>query len=108
MKAKESLKEKIKKSVRCYISSLNAASERFQEIIRSHWAIENKLHWTLDVSFGEDPNRKRKINAAQNFYLINKIALNLAKKESSKKIGIKSKLKIAGWDENYLLKILGF
>jgi predicted transposase YbfD/YdcC len=101
-------KDKIEKSVRYYISSLNASSERFQEIIRSHWAIENKLHWTLDVSFGEDKNRKSTTNAAQNFSLINKIALNLAKKESSKKIGVKSKLKIAGWDENYLLKILGF
>jgi predicted transposase YbfD/YdcC len=101
-------KDKIEKSVRYYISSLNASAERFQQIIRSHWAIENKLHWSLDVSFGEDLNRKRTSNAAQNFSLINKIALNLAKKESSKKLGIKSKLKIAGWDENYLLKILGF
>ncbi len=101
-------KDKIEKSVRYYISSLNATAERFQKIIRSHWAIENKLHWSLDVSFGEDLNRKRASNAAQNFSLINKIALNLAKRESSKKLGIKSKLKIAGWDENYLLKILGF
>jgi predicted transposase YbfD/YdcC len=101
-------KEKVEKSCRYYISSLNVSAEKFQEIIRSHWAIENKLHWTLDVAFGEDFNRKRASNAAQNFSLISKIALNLAKKETSKKLGIKSKLKIAGWDENYLLKILGF
>ena len=101
-------KEKVEKSCRYYISSLNVSAEKFQEIIRSHWAIENKLHWTLDVTFGEDFNRKRASNVAQNFSLISKIALNLAKKETSKKLGIKSKLKIAGWDENYLLKILGF
>lgn len=101
-------KNKVEKSCRYYISSLDVSAEKFQEVIRSHWAIENKLHWTLDVAFREDLNRKRASNAAQNFSLINKIALNLAKKESSKKLGIKSKLKIAGWDENYLLKILGF
>lgn len=101
-------KDKIEKSCRYYISSLDASAERFQHIIRSHWAIENKLHWTLDVAFGEDLNRKRSLNAAQNFSLINKIALNIAKKETSKKLGVKSKRKIAGWDENYLLKILGF
>lgn len=101
-------KDKVEKSCRYYISSLDDSAERFQEIIRSHWAIENKLHWTLDVAFREDFNRKRSSNAAQNFSLLNKIALNLAKKEASKKLGVKSKLKIAGWDENYLLKILGF
>jgi len=75
--------------------------------VDSVWAIENKLHWTLNVAFGEDFNRKRSSDAPQNFSLINKIALNLAKKETSCKLGVKSKRKIAGWDENYLLKILG-
>lgn len=101
-------KDKIENSCRYYISSLDTSAEKFQHIIRSHWAIENKLHWTLDVAFGEDINRKRSSNAAQNFSLINKIALNLAKKETSKKLSVRSKRKIAGWDENYLLKILGF
>lgn len=101
-------KNKIEESVRYYVSSLDVSAEEYQYIIRSHWAIENKLHWTLDVCFGEDQNRKRVNNAAQNFSLINKIAINLAKKERSCKLGIKSKRKIAGWDENYLLKILGF
>jgi predicted transposase YbfD/YdcC len=95
-------------SVRYYISSLDKSAQELQTIIRSHWAIENKLHWSLDVAFGEDHNRKRTSYAAQNFSLINKIVLNLAKKEMTCKLGIKSKRKIAGWDENYLLKILGF
>lgn len=101
-------KDKIETSVRYYISSLDKTAEELQSIIRSHWAIENKLHWSLDVAFGEDFNRKRTANAAQNFSLINKIVLNLAKNEKTCKLGIKSKRKIAGWDENYLLKILGF
>jgi predicted transposase YbfD/YdcC len=101
-------KEKVEPSSRYYIYSLDKSAEDFQKIIRSHWSIENKLQWTLDVVFGEDLNRKRSSNAAQNFSLINKIALDLAKNEHSCKLGIKSKRKMAGWDENYLPKILGF
>jgi len=62
----------------------------------------------LDVAFGEDYDRKRSENTAQNFSLINKIALNMVKNEVTCKLGIKSKRKIAGWNEEYLLKILGF
>jgi predicted transposase YbfD/YdcC len=101
-------KDKKEQAVRYYISSLDKTAQELQYIIRCHWAIENKLHWSLDVAFGEDLNRKRVVNAAQNFSLINKIVLNLAKNEKTCKLGIKSKRKIAGWDENYLLKILGF
>ena len=101
-------KGKVENSVRYYISSLKQKPAYFQDIIRSHWAVENKLHWSLDVAFGEDYDRKRIKNAAQNFSLINKIALNLTKNETSCKLGIKSKRKIAGWNEVYLLKILGF
>jgi predicted transposase YbfD/YdcC len=88
-------KEKVEKSCRYNISSLYTSAEKFQEIIRSHLSIENKLNWSLDVPFGEEFNRKRASNDAQNFSLISKIALNLAIKETSKKLGIKSKLKIA-------------
>lgn len=101
-------KEKVETSTRYYISSLACKPDHFQDIIRNHWAIENKLHWSLDVAFGEDHDRKRMKNAAQNFSLINKIVLNLVKNETSCKLGIKSKRKIAGWNEAYLLKILGF
>lgn len=61
----------------------------------------------LDVAFNEDYNRKRAINSSQNFSLMNKIALSFLKKDKTKKIGIKSKRKAAGWDEDYLLTILG-
>ena len=62
---------------------------------------------TLVVAFGEEYDRKGIENAVQNFSLINKIVLNLVKNETTCKLGIKLKRKIAGWDENYLLKILG-
>jgi len=95
------------KSVRYYISSLNKDAEKFQGYIRSHWGIENKLHWTLDVVFGEDASRKRNKNAAQNFSILLKIALNLLKNEKSFKGGIKRKRNKAAWDNQYLRKIIG-
>lgn len=91
---------------RYYISSLLANPEDFQRAIRSHWAIENKLHWTLDVAFSEDASRKRIANAAQNFSILNKIALNLLKNEKSSKVGVKSRRLKAGWDNDYLMKVL--
>jgi predicted transposase YbfD/YdcC len=94
-------------ATRYYISSLGAQAKDFQKIIRSHWAVENKLHWILDVSFGEDASRKRAGHAAQNFSLLSKIALNLLRQEKTCKLGVKSKRKKAGWDENYLLTVLG-
>ena len=96
------------KSTRYYITSLNKKPEDLLHIIRSHWGVENKLHWMLDVAFSEDYNRKRVGYAAQNFSLINKIALSLLKEDKTQKVGVKSKRKMAGWDEDYLLTILGF
>lgn len=94
-------------SVRYYISSLDADAQQLQRKIRNHWAIENKLHWTLDVAFGEDASRKRNGYAAQNFSTLNKIALNLLKNEISIKIGIKGRRLKAAWDDDYLKKVIG-
>jgi predicted transposase YbfD/YdcC len=95
-----------KTATRYYISSLETSPEYFQRAIRSHWGIENKLHWTLDVAFSEDASRKRIGNSAQNFSMINKIVLNLLKNEKTAKQGVKGKRLKAGWDNQYLLKIL--
>lgn len=94
------------KANRFYISSLCAKPGDFQKAIRSHWGIENKLHYILDVAFAEDASRKRKGNAAQNFSLLTKIALNLLKNEKTSKIGVKSRRLKAGWDNDYLKKVL--
>ncbi len=96
----------IERATRFYISSLVAEPEEFQKAIRSHWAVENKLHWTLDVAFGEDASRKRTGNAAQNFSILNKIALNILKNDSTYKVGVKSRRLKAGWDNQYLMKLL--
>lgn len=99
--------KKEENSVRYYISSADKTAEEFQDIIRLHWSIENKLHWTLDVAFREDLSRKRKNNAAQNFSLITKIALNILKNDKTHKIGIKGKRLMAGWDNEFIEKMLG-
>ncbi len=94
------------KAGRYYISSLNLTAKEFQHIIRSHWSIENKLHWTLDVAFAEDQSRKRDENAAQNFSVLLKIALNLLKNEKTAKVGVKGKRLKAEWDNQYLEKLI--
>lgn len=96
------------KSSRIYISSLDISAEMFQDHIRNHWGIENKLHWCLDVSFHEDASRKRAGNSAENFSSVNKIALNLLKNEKTLKASMMTKRLNAGWNPTYLKKILGF
>jgi predicted transposase YbfD/YdcC len=91
---------------RLYITSSKADAKVIGTGVRSHWGIENNLHWQLDVSFGEDASRKRAGNAAQNFSMLNRIALNLIKHEQSKKRSVKGKRLDAGWNDDYLLKIL--
>lgn len=92
---------------RYYITSHgNKTAEEIGKMIRSHWHVENKLHWQLDVSFDEDSCRLRSGHAAANFSLLNKIALNLLKNENSVKAGIKTKRLRAGWEDAYLMKVL--
>jgi predicted transposase YbfD/YdcC len=95
---------------RYYISSLPGATDadakRLNDIIRTHWEIENRVHWVLDVAMAEDTNRTRKGESAQNLALVRKLALNLLRRETSVKTGVAAKQKRAGWDHNYLLKIL--
>jgi predicted transposase YbfD/YdcC len=98
--------KKTEESTRYYISSLKSDAAFFQKSIRSHWAIENKLHWTLDVAFGEDASRKRAGNADQNYSILLKVALNLIKNKKSVKQSVKTKRLRAGWDNDYLLKVL--
>jgi predicted transposase YbfD/YdcC len=94
--------KKTETATRYYISSLSETPEKYQKHIRSHWSIENKLHWILDVSFSEDASRKRAENAAQNYSTILKIALNLLKNDKTTKQGIAGKRLKAAWNEQYL------
>lgn len=91
-----------------YITSLDTrkASEAARAC-RAHWGVENSLHWTLDVSQNEDQSRIRTGHAAENFSRLRRLALNLLRNETTLKVGIKAKSKAAGWDHDYLLKVLG-
>jgi len=98
---------KISHEQRLYITSHGDKDADFiAHAIRSHWFVENKLHWQLDVSFNEDKNRLRSGYAAENFSMMNKIALNLLKNEKSVKVGVKTKRLKAGWDDIYMMKVL--
>lgn len=89
-----------------FITSLPPDAACLLQAIRSHWHIENDLHWTLDMAFREDESRARKDHAPHNLALLRRIALNLLKQEASLKVGLKAKRLRAGWDESYLLKVL--
>ena len=90
---------------RYHIASITGA-KRVLEAVRSHWGIENELHWTLDIAFDEDRCRVRKDNGPENFAILRHIALNLLKQEKTCKRGIKGKRLLAAWKEDYLLKVL--
>jgi len=81
------------------------SAERFGEVARAHWGVENGLHWVLDVTMNEDGARNRKDNGPQNIALLRRLALNLAKLEGSKG-SMKGKLKRAGWNDAFLTKLL--
>lgn len=100
--------KKTETAIRYYIASKLETASFYQEKIRSHWAIENKLHWTLDVVFQEDASRKRFQNASQNFSLINKVALNIIKNDKTKTCSMKRKRRIAAMDVSYLEVLLNF
>ncbi|QPC83141.1 ISAs1 family transposase [Phototrophicus methaneseepsis] len=87
---------------RYFISSWQASAQDFMTAIREHWQIENGLHWVLDIAFREDESRIRKDHAPQNMAVLRHLALNLLKQETSVKVGIAARCKMAGWDNDYL------
>jgi predicted transposase YbfD/YdcC len=89
-----------------YILSRKLTARRFGTLVRSHWGIENSLHWQLDMSFDEDRNRTRKDHAAANLAVLRRIALSLLKNETSSKVGVKNRRLTAAWNTDYLHKVL--
>jgi len=92
---------------RYYLSSLKLEVETFARAVRGHWGVENKLHWVMDVCFREDQSRARQGYAAENLATLRRLALNLLKREKTKKRGIKGKQLNASWHHPYLLRLLG-
>lgn len=102
----DKLHGKSHQETRFYISSHKAEAQKLNKIVRKHWAIENQLHWVLDMTFNEDASRRRKNNSASNFNLISKIALALLKMDNDKKKSLKKKRYEAALDPEYREKLL--
>jgi len=92
---------------RYFISSLPSNAKRFAAAARGHWAVENSLHWSLDIAFREDDSRVRSGHAPANLATIRRLALSLIKQDPNRKIGIKASRKRAGWDLEYIKRLLG-
>jgi predicted transposase YbfD/YdcC len=92
--------------IRYYLNSFPSNAEVFAHAVRSHWGIENSLHWILDIGFREDDCRIRKDNSPENLALLRHLALNLLSQEKTAKVGVKNKRLKAAWDEQYLAKVL--
>lgn len=98
------------KSSRYYICNKEDTAEKYLKLSRNHWAVENKLHWNLDVIFKEDQSRKRNNNVAENFSVILKVVLKILKEKQkeNKRISIPRMRKKAGWDIEYLINLMNF
>ena len=90
---------------RYYLLSTALSPERFNQVVRSHWDIENRLHWVLDVVMNEDQARNRKDHGPENLALLRRLALNPAKLEAGKG-SRRGKLKRAGWHDTFLAQLL--
>jgi len=99
------LKGVISQEAAYYLLSTPLSPARFGQVARGHWGIENSLHWVLDVTMNEDQSRNRKDHAPQNLALLRRWALNTCKLEGSKG-SMKGKLKRAGWNDDFLARLL--
>ena len=108
VESERTLRGQTSRERRAYISSLEASAERFSSLVRGHWHVENKLHWVLDVTFGEDRSRIARKNGAENLAVLRKVALNLLKntQDGRKPTSLAGKKRRASWSFPYALRVL--
>ena len=106
VRSRTALKDRCRTDTRYYISSAALSAEAAARAVRGHWGIENRLHWVLDVVFGDDQARLRTGHGAKNMAVVRHFAINLVRAVADKK-SLKLRRKVAGWDVRYLAAILG-
>ncbi|WP_268887387.1 ISAs1 family transposase [Ktedonobacter robiniae] len=105
VRAERRIEGEVSRETRYFLLSFSSA-QTFAYAVRSHWGVENSLHWVLDVAFREDDCRVRLGHANENLAVLRHISLNLLRQEKSSRVGVHAKQLKAGWDHSYLLRVL--
>ncbi|MFE8033018.1 ISAs1 family transposase [Thiohalocapsa marina] len=105
VEAEREVNGKLIRELRFYIGSIGTDAATFARAVRTHWTVENQLHWSLDVAFRDDDSRVREPNARENLAVLRRLALSRLKNDDTK-LGLQNKRLKAGWDEQYLAKLL--
>jgi predicted transposase YbfD/YdcC len=108
VEATREIGDKITTERRYSVSSLPPNAEHIAHAVRSHWGIENGMHWTLDMAFREDECRVRVDNAAQNFAILRRIVMNLLRQDRTSKAGLRNRRMLAAANGRYLAQLLGW
>ena len=105
VEATRQIRPEIEHETRFYVTSSDLRADKLGVVVRDHWAIENSLHWVMDMTFRDDECRIRTENAPENFVTLKHMAINLARRKKGKN-SVRLTLKSAAWDDDHLAKLI--